>query len=76
MTAELTFEEGLKGLETIVKRLEEEELPLEEALKVFEDGIRLSRRCAKYLDEAGKRIETLTRGETGGPVIGELEADV
>ena len=46
-------------------QLEAGNLPLEESLKVFEEGVGLARRCARYLDEAEKRIELLTKDETG-----------
>jgi len=41
------------------------DLPLENSLKVFEEGVALARRCAKYLEEAEKRIELLTKDESG-----------
>ncbi len=59
------FEETLERLEAVVERLGEGELQLEESLEVFEDGIRLSRECAKQLDAVEKRIEVLTRDRTG-----------
>ena len=62
---DLKFEDCLARLEQIVSALEAGNLPLEESLKVFEEGVSLARRCAKYLDEAEKRIELLTRDESG-----------
>jgi len=56
-----SFEEALEKLESIVSRLEEGDLPLEEALASFEQGVALSRRCASQLDEAERRIEVLSR---------------
>ncbi len=61
MDKDLSFEEALKKLEQIVSRLEDEDIPLEKALKTFEEGIRLSRYCNKRLDEAEKRIQILTQ---------------
>ncbi len=55
------FEEALDKLEEIVKRMEAGEMTLEESLKAFEEGIRLSRLCAKKLDEADRRVEILLR---------------
>ena len=46
-------------------QLEAGKLGLEESLKVFEEGVGLARRCALYLDDAEKRIELLTRDESG-----------
>ncbi len=55
------FEEALERLEEIVKKMEAGEMNLEESLKAFEEGIRLSRLCAKKLDEADRRVEILLR---------------
>jgi len=49
---EPTFEEALGQLETVVTRLEGGDLPLEEALGAFEDGVRLARMCAARLEDA------------------------
>jgi exodeoxyribonuclease VII small subunit len=57
--AEPSFETGLERLEAIVDRLEQGELPLEEALAAFEEGVALTRRCAGQLDVAERRIEEL-----------------
>ncbi len=67
---EATFENDLESLESIVTALEEGGLSLDDALKQFESGIKLSRRCEKALSEAEKKIEILTRN-----VDGELEAE-
>ena len=63
--SDIKFEDALQRLERIVDQLEGGNLGLEESLKVFEEGVGLARRCAKYLDEAEKRIELLTRDESG-----------
>ena len=52
--AEQKFEDAFHKLESIVKRLEDGNLSLEESLKAFEEGVRLSRLCSKKLDEAEK----------------------
>jgi exodeoxyribonuclease VII small subunit len=59
------FEDCLTRLEQIVTALEAGNLSLEESLKVFEEGVALSRHCATYLDEAERRIEVLAKDETG-----------
>lgn len=64
--SDLKFEDCLARLEQIVNALESGNLPLEESLRVFEEGVALSRRCARYLDEAERRIEILARDEAGG----------
>ena len=56
-----TFEAGLQELETIVKEMESGELPLERALDLFEQGMKLSEACRKQLEEAETRVEILTR---------------
>jgi exodeoxyribonuclease VII small subunit len=58
---ELTFEAALDRLESLVSRLEAGDLELEAALAAFEEGVALSRRCAKQLAEAERRIEVLIR---------------
>lgn len=62
---DLKFEDSLARLEQIVGQLEAGNLPLEESLKVFEEGIALARHCARYLEEAEKRIEILTKDDQG-----------
>ena len=59
------FEDALDKLEKIVSKLEEGDLPLEESLKCFEEGIRLSRFCNQKLDEAEKRVEILLKDKEG-----------
>jgi exodeoxyribonuclease VII small subunit len=62
-----SFEEALEGLEALVERLETGELPLEAALAAFEQGVRLSRRCAEQLEGAERRIAELVRD--GGALV-------
>jgi exodeoxyribonuclease VII small subunit len=57
--SEPSFEQILSRLQGVVERLESGELPLEESLAVFEEGIRLSRLGARRLDEAERRVEEL-----------------
>jgi exodeoxyribonuclease VII small subunit len=73
-----TFEASLSNLEKIVRRLEEGDLPLEESLKLFEDGVRLSRECQERLNQAERRIEILLRDEDGNAalnVVGREDAE-
>jgi len=63
--AEKKFEQALEELEKIVQRLEDAGLPLDEALALFEDGIKLSRLCAQKLDEADKKVQILLGDEEG-----------
>lgn len=66
---EATFEKDLEALEGIVAALEEGGLSLDDALKQFESGITLARRCEKALSNAEKKIEVLLKNAEG-----ELEA--
>jgi len=59
------FEDALNKLEKIVSKLEEGDIPLEESLKLFEEGIRLSRFCNQKLDEAEKKVEILLKDKNG-----------
>ena len=59
------FEDALNKLEKIVAKLEEGDVPLEESLKLFEEGIRLSRLCNQKLDEAEKKVEILLKNKEG-----------
>ena len=60
-----TFEAALSRLEQVVQRLEKGELPLEESLQVYEEGIRLSRFCHAKLEEAQGKIELLVKDAKG-----------
>ena len=56
-----TFEAGLQQLESIVKEMETGELPLERAIALFEQGMKLSEACRKQLEDAETRVEVLMR---------------
>lgn len=73
---EPTFEEALKSLEDVVSKLESGETNLEESIRLFEEGMRLSGLCQKRLDDADRKIELLMRRQ-GGVVTGtEDEKDI
>lgn len=59
------FEDMLGKLEEIVKRMETGEMTLEESLKAFEEGIKLSRLCAAKLDDARRRVDILSKQGEG-----------
>jgi exodeoxyribonuclease VII small subunit len=63
--AEMKFEEALKKLEKIVEDLEGGDLPLDDALGKYEEGIKLSKLCAKKLEAAKKKVEILLKSEDG-----------
>ena len=68
------FETSLQRLESIVDTLESGELSLEESLKIFEEGVALTRSCQKSLNEAEQRVKQLTI-ETNTAELVELDTD-
>jgi exodeoxyribonuclease VII small subunit len=69
------FEAGLAALEKIVRELERGDLPLEESLRLFEEGVRLSRQCQERLNQAERRIELLLQDGEGRPVLGDFDEE-
>jgi exodeoxyribonuclease VII small subunit len=73
--AKKTFEQSMKQLEQIVQQLESGDLPLEKAIRKFEEGIQLSRLCAKKLDETEKKVSMLLEDEQGDITEAPFPAD-
>jgi exodeoxyribonuclease VII small subunit len=69
------FEKAFQQLEKIVQRLEGEELPLDDSLQLFEEGIRLSRFCHQRLEEVEKKIELILADAKGQPVTEPFEEE-
>jgi exodeoxyribonuclease VII small subunit len=69
-----TFEQNLDELEKIVKQLEDGDLPLEESLKLFENGVKLSRECRERLTNAERRIEILMKDADGNISLESMDA--
>lgn len=63
--AAIKFEKALERLETIVTELERGELSLDESLKIFEEGVKLSKTCLKMLDDAERKVEILVKDKDG-----------
>ncbi|MCK4389845.1 MAG: exodeoxyribonuclease VII small subunit [Desulfobacterales bacterium] len=63
--AKQTFEISMKQLEAIVGELERGDLSLDEALKKFQEGVKLSKLCSKKLDEIEKKVSILLKDEEG-----------
>ena len=63
-----SFEKNLHRLEQIVETLEQGEVPLEESLKMYEEGVVLSRKCMEILSQAEKRLKTLSRDVVGNVI--------
>jgi exodeoxyribonuclease VII small subunit len=69
------FERSLARLEEVVRRLESPELSLDEAMKLFEEGVGLSRECQKQLEEAEGRVEILLKKADGKMAAEPFEAE-
>lgn len=65
MTEEVKFEKALERLEKIVEELESGNIPLDEALRKYEEGVKLSRACSEKLSQAEKKIQVLTKSLNG-----------
>jgi exodeoxyribonuclease VII small subunit len=69
--AQLPFERAIDELESIVKRLEEGKVPLEESVAIYERGEALKRRCEDLLRQAEARVEKITLDAQGKPIGSE-----
>jgi exodeoxyribonuclease VII small subunit len=70
----LNLEKSLEQLETLVDELESGDLPLETAMKKFEEGIKLTRQCQSALKDAEQRVEVLLKSAGGEEVLEEFTA--
>jgi exodeoxyribonuclease VII small subunit len=70
-----SFEEQLTALESVVERLERGELSLEESVKLFEEGVKLSDACKKELEAAEGKIQLLTQRGSGAMKTVNLDVD-
>jgi exodeoxyribonuclease VII small subunit len=62
---QMTFEEALRSLEEVVKRLESGEVPLDDSINLYEQGEKLRQHCQARLDSAQARIEKIVQGPDG-----------
>jgi exodeoxyribonuclease VII small subunit len=69
----LSFEEAMIKLSEVVKDLEDESISLDSAMEKFETGVKLSELCLKKLNEAEKKIEELTRTESGQLEVKDID---
>jgi exodeoxyribonuclease VII small subunit len=76
MPDELSFEDALAKLEETVRRLEAGNLPLDEAVALFEEGTRLARQCNERLEAAELKVSLLTRTENGQLTERDMAVDV
>lgn len=65
MTAKKSFEQAMKRLEEIVQQLEQEESSLDESLKIFEEGVELSKFCYEKLNQAEQKLKKLVKKDEG-----------
>ena len=65
--AKLSFERAIEELESIVKRLEDGKVPLEESVAIYERGETLKRRCEELLRQAEARVQKITLDASGNP---------
>jgi exodeoxyribonuclease VII small subunit len=72
-TDKLSFEEAMSKLSEVVKDLEDESISLDSAMEKFEAGVKLSELCLKKLNEAEKKIEELTRTESGHLEVRDID---
>ena len=72
---EPNFEASMERLNAIVEKLETGDMSLEESLKLYEEGVRLSGACMKRLTEAQQKIEVLMRTSSGALETAELDAE-
>ena len=69
------LEKALNDLETLVEELESGDLPLEKAMKKFEDGIKLTRSCQSALKEAEQKVEILLKSAGGEEALEDFDVD-
>ena len=71
----IDLEKALSDLETLVEELESSDLPLEKAMKKFEDGIRLTRSCQSALKDAEQKVEILLKSAGGEETLEDFDVD-
>jgi exodeoxyribonuclease VII small subunit len=69
------FEDDLKKLESVVEKLERGDLALDQSVKLFEEGMKLSNACKEELDKAEGRIQVLVQGRRGAMQVAEMEVE-
>lgn len=71
----INLEKSLADLEALVEELESGDLPLDKAMKKFEEGIKLTRGCQAALKEAEQKVEILLKSAGGEEALEEFDAD-
>lgn len=75
MENNITFEESLARLEKIVRQLEDGDVTLDDSVKLFEEGIKLSGICSAYLKNAQQKVEILMENGTDTPDVKDFKAN-
>lgn len=70
---DLTFEQALRALEDVVRKLESGEVPLDDSITLYEEGERLRKLCQARLDAASARIEKIVKGADGQPATAPFD---
>ncbi len=70
-----SFEENMQRLELIVRKMEQGDVPLEESLKLFQEGTDLVRKCTTLLDNAQLQVKAVINGPDGSPVEEDFRAE-
>ena len=73
MKEALSFEEAFERLEAAVTALQDGQMPLERALQLFEEGMKLAQHCNELLQKAEMRVQQLSVNDMGAPVVQPLE---
>ena len=71
----MSFEDKIQRLEQIVRQLEQGEVSLEDSLKLFQEGTKLSAECNKILENAELQVEKVMKGSDGKPVMEAFSYD-
>lgn len=71
-----TFEENMQRLEQIVRAMERGDVPLEESLKLFQEGTELVRKCGKILDEAQLQVKKIATASDGTPIEEDFQVEL
>ena len=71
----IDLEKALSDLETLVEELESGDLPLEKAMKKFEDGIKLTRNCQSALKDAEQKVEILLKSTGGEDMLEDFDVE-
>lgn len=71
-----TFEENMRRLEQIVRSMERGDVPLEESLKLFQEGTELVRKCGKILDDAQLQVKKISAATDETPVEEDFQVEL